>query len=190
MKKLNERGFSILELVLSFTLISILVMGMLGIVLNYRSTVKVSTRRIGLTEFKSTVTSTIQEDILKFGVSSINRCSNGAGGVKMTCVVFHFRNGTSKNLEYFNTAINNRYIQYGTRRFPIEEVIRTEYPSLSDATIHLPSDRNGITLETKSVGGSVVYKVHLPISADDFSEDFGILIVTTNNTVISPVIPY
>lgn len=183
--KINNKGFTLVELVLGFALLAIIVMGMLSISLNYRYSVKTSNRRIGLTQYKNSITRLIQDDILEKGILDINYCNDDV----LTCVTFTFRDSTTKNLSFSNNnqALNNRYIQYGNRKFPVEEPDLDELLSISDATIHLPSERTGIILRRINVDDSIVFKVYLGIGTDDIDEDFGINIVTTNNERISPV---
>lgn len=183
--KLNNKGFTMVELVLGFGLLAILVMGMLSVALNYRYSVKISNRRLELTQYKNTITREIQDDILEKGIRDINYCSED----NLTCVTFTFRDSTTKNLSFSNSnsAINDRHIKYGDQKFLVEEYL-DELLSISDATIHLPSERTGIILRRINVDDSIVFRVYLEISTDDIDEDFGISIVTTNDDKISPVI--
>lgn len=178
--KINHKGFTIVELVLSFALISVIVIGMLTIIINYRSMIKLSNRKIELIQYKSTLTKTIQDDITNLGVRSIHYCKDASGNDINTCVVLTFKDESIKNLSYANFDVKNRYIQYGNQKFPIQESGQDDFESLSDATVHLPSERIGITLSSVKVLEDTVFKVRIPIIADDIDEDFGLFIVASD----------
>ncbi len=183
--KCNNQGFTVVELVLSFTLLSILVIGMLGVVLQYRSEVKISNRELDLVKYKDTLTKTIQDDIIHYGIQNVSYCKNASGQNTTSCLVLTFRNSTTKMLQVSNSNVNNRYILYGNQRFPIEEVIKKSNPTLSDAAIHLPTNGT-INLTTTAVGSHQVYKIQIPITAEDIAQDFGIFIVASNDPRVSP----
>ena len=70
--KLNNKGVSIIEIVLTFALIMVMTMGMLSIVFNYREKASISMEKLDLDTFKNTLTKEIQDDILTLGVKEIN----------------------------------------------------------------------------------------------------------------------
>jgi len=177
---INRKGFTIVELILSFALISVIVIGMLTIVINYRSMVKISNRKIELVQYKNTVTKQIQDDITSYGVEDVSYCKDASGNNIVTCVTFTFQNNTTKNLLFSNSNVKNRYIQYGGEKFPIQEAGQDDFTSLSDAMIHLPSERTGITFDSQTVNDVTVYKVRIPIITDDIDNDFGLFIVATD----------
>lgn len=185
MKKLNNKGFTVVELVVSFVLLSILVVGMLGIVLQFRTEAYLSNRKLDLTRYKDTVTKAIQKDIIKYGVQDISYCKDASNNTITSCVVLTFKNSTTKNLQVSNFDVHNRYILYGGQKFPIEEVVKRENAVIGDATIHLP-DNSSINLKTRAVGTSNIYKIEIPIVADDIAQDFGIFIVASNDDRINP----
>ena len=55
MKKLNNKGMSIVEVVLTFALIMVITTGLLMIVVNYRTKVIVSSERLTMDTFKNNI---------------------------------------------------------------------------------------------------------------------------------------
>lgn len=88
--KLNNKGISIIEIVLTFSLVMLMVIGMLGIVFNYRDKASVSLKKLDLDTFKNTLTKDIQDDILEYGVQEIVDNTNENG----VCLVDSDDNGT------------------------------------------------------------------------------------------------
>lgn len=174
----REKGFTVIELVVSFVLISIIVVGMLTIALRYRNDAQLSVQKLELERYKNVLTTTVQEDILEYGVVDIQYCQNNGVAVS-NCLNLTFKDNTQKQLELVNTNVLNRYIRYGGQRFPIEEQFAIEPTGLEDATIVLPKD--GITLFRKSVGSSLIFKIDIPIYHVDLEGDYGIHVVAMND---------
>ena len=72
MKKLNNKGMSIVEIVLTFALIMMITTGLLMIVVNYRNKVTVSSERLTMDTFKNNITQDLYSDMLKYGLKEIN----------------------------------------------------------------------------------------------------------------------
>ena len=70
--RLNNKGLSIIEVVVTFTLIMFFAIGLLVIIVNYRNTVSVSLERLKMETFKNTLTQDINDDILNKGLKEIN----------------------------------------------------------------------------------------------------------------------
>lgn len=173
----NRKGFTVIELVVSFVLISIIVVGMLTIALRYRNDAQLSTQKLEVERYKDTLTKEIQEDILEYGVSDINYCTAGGSSIQ-TCLIFTFQDGTTKNLQLVNTNVLDRYIRYGGHKFPIEEYFPIEPVGLEDASIRLPSK---IHFLREKVGENSVFKIDIPIDHVDLEGDYGIHIVALGN---------
>ena len=166
----NQKGFTMIELVVSFTLISILIVGMLTIALSYRHDVQLSTERLELEEFKNNVTRAIQDDIVEYGFKSAAYCSAS----NQLCLDITFDDNNVRRLQLVNSSISNRYIQYNGRKFPIEETFVGVRKNDNDTWLTLP---NKISLEQKTSDGYNVYKFDITITHADLEGDFGIHIV-------------
>ena len=70
--KLNNKGMSVVEVVITFAIIMMITTGLLMIVVNYRSKVSVSSERLAMDTFKNNVTQDIYNDMLRYGVKEIH----------------------------------------------------------------------------------------------------------------------
>lgn len=172
---MNHKGFSVVELVVSFALISIIVIGMLSIALSYRGQAQLSTQKLEMQKYRMTLTREIQKDILDYGVMDMNYCQD-EGVSNRNCLIITFKNEDSKKLELFNTDVTNRYIRYGGHKFSIDEYFPIPPTSLEDASIILP--RDGIAFKKEDIGeNNAVYEIDIPIYHVDLEDNFGIHIV-------------
>lgn len=203
MKKLNEKGLSVIEIVLTFTLVMVIASGILTIIMNYRQKAQIEMKRLELVTYKNTLTKEIQTDILDRGIYEINTgglCTNTSseyGG----CINLVFKDGVEKvlavsklddaNSTNLKNLLNNKYIKYGDTKYPIEDKLPDEIPdgrsSKDFQNIYINSD-NFLTSDTAILqnGETVkIYSIDIYIEHIDYDDDFGIHIVATNNDTLS-----
>ena len=210
MKKLNNKGMSIIEVVVTFSLIMFLVVGLLVIVTNYRNKVAISLERLSLDTFKNNLTQDINNDILTNGLKEITdetSTTNSASpcynlGLNRCIVLIFYDNtkkalGTSKVLSNPNTysatqiknSIENKYIYYDGLKYKLKEHLPE----------NLPSGRNWFDLSAIKVvddailtesfvvledGTQVfIYTIDIDVSHIDFKDDFGIHIVASTDNI-------
>ena len=204
MKKLNNKGMTIVEIVLTFSIIMVIVIGMLTIVVNYRNKVSVSLTRLKLETFKNNLTQDIYNDVLKYGVKEIedfsgtndtNNLCNVAGLNR--CIVITFQDGSKKALgtsKILNPddkdSIINKYVYYDGIKYPLKDVLPQTLPvSTGDKTIHwsnlesIKLNDDGIINSTFSVledgTKAYIYNIDIGITHVDYEDDFGIHIVAS-----------
>ena len=73
--KINNKGMTIVEVVLTFALIMVITTGLLIIVVNYRNKVSVSSEKLVMDTFKNNITQDLYNDMLKYGLTEINEYS-------------------------------------------------------------------------------------------------------------------
>ena len=71
MKKMNDKGLTIIEIVVTFSMIMFFCIGLLVIVASYRNKVTVSMKKLELDTFKNDLTQNINDDILKYGLVNV-----------------------------------------------------------------------------------------------------------------------
>ena len=107
MLKMNNKGFTVVELIASFVFTSILAITLFAAVMNYKDKQTDSIISTELLAFKSQVLMDIESDIQKKGLYSIEHAdcthnSGDGGGSEVVhaprCVELHFNDGTSKIL--------------------------------------------------------------------------------------------
>lgn len=188
--KLNNRGVSIIEIVVTFALIMVMVVGMLAIVFRYREKASISLEKLELDTFKNTLTKDIQDDILNKGVKTINYEGECLTNTELnSCINIVFQDdtekafGTSKVDTNDRESIENKFLYYDGIKYRLSDTLPTKIPTGRDAvdfqTIVI---RDSNILSTDSMileDGTLVsfYAIDVYISHIDFEEDFGIHIV-------------
>lgn len=169
----REKGFTVSELVICFILISIIVMGMFAVAINYKNSALLANNKLELERYKANLTDKIQSDIIDLGVKYINYCDS----VDMNCVNIVFNDSSSKKLELSSsTDVLDRYIKYGGEKFSIEENFKgNDNPTLKDVSIILPNA--GISLSIYLQNNSSLYSIDIPISHTALEGDYGLHIV-------------
>lgn len=188
--KLNNKGMSIVEIVVTFALIMVLVIQMLVVVMNYRVKVSHNLQVLDLETFKNTLTRDIQKDILNLGIKEINtdgECSTITG--LNHCINIVFKNneekafGTSKIDVNNIDTIKNKYLYYDGIKYKLKDKLPETIPvgrNILDLQNIKVEDNN--ILSTDSIvlpDGSInyIYSIDVYISHIDYDQDFGIHIV-------------
>lgn len=224
MNKLNEKGLSIIELIVTFALIMIIVSGLLTIIMNYRGRMQTELKRLDLVSYKNNLTKDIQQDIMDKGLQEINgggECESWDG----QCINIVFKDGvqkilaTSKTipkeedyvglskdelkdfLEDYRELLENKFIKYGDIKYKITDKLPSKFPNLVDSSnrdwveMYYNSQAISVMYDDKFYdyeefqlkdGSSVrIYSIDINISHIDYSDEFGIHIVATNNDVLN-----
>ncbi len=188
--KLNNRGVSIIEIVVTFALIMVMVVGMLAIVFRYREKASLSIEKLEMDTFKNTLTKDIQDDILNKGVKTINYEGECLTNTELnSCINIVFQDdtekafGTSKVDTNDRESIENKFLYYDGIKYRLSDTLPTEIPTGRDAvdfqTIVI-QDSNILSTDSMILeDGTLVsfYAIDVYISHIDFEEDFGIHIV-------------
>lgn len=198
MKKLNNKGMSIIEVVLTFTLIMLISTGLLVIVVNYRNKVAVSLERLTLDSFKDNLTQDIYSDFYRKGLKEITDITGQTACSSLglnTCVKITFQDdstsilGTSKIETSNKDSIQNKFVYYDGVKYPLKDSLPKTLPNnrtwseLAAITIY---DEN-ILSKTSTLledGTKVdVYSIDIEVGHIDFKEDFGIHIVASTDNI-------
>ena len=188
--KLNNKGVSIIEIVLTFALIMVMVIGMLTIVFNYREKASISLEKLDMDTFKNTLTKDIQDDILANGVAEINTKGECETNTELnSCINIVFKDGTQKAFgtsivdNNNRTSIENKFFYYDGLKYKLNDSLPTVIPEGREA-----SDFQTITIQDSNIlstdslvleDGTIVtlYSIDVYVSHIDFEQDFGIHIV-------------
>ena len=203
MKKLNNKGLSVVEVILTFTLVMIIASGLLTIIMNYKARAQIEMKRLELVTYKNTLTKEIQTDILDRGIYEINTeglCKEQVDQYS-SCINIVFKDGIEKilavsklddtNQNNLIKLLNNKYIKYGDTRYPIEDTLPDNIPTGRSPkdfqNIYVNSD-NFLTSESIILNSGVttkIYSIDINMEHIDYDDDFGIHIVATNNDTLS-----
>lgn len=201
MKKLNEKGMSVIEVVLTFALIMTIVAGILALIMNYRNKMQTNLTYLDLSTYKNTITKEIQDDIMTLGVADINHggdcTSSEYSGQFSSCSNIVFKTGVEKILAVSKIDISNRdsvlnkYIRYGDTKYPIEDTLPKTIPNgrqPGEFQSIFVSDSDFLSVDSTILSDGTeikIYSLDIYIEHIDFDDDFGIHIVATNNDVLT-----
>lgn len=127
---MNNKGFSVLELVISFSICMIIVFTLFQVILSLREVYEKSEIKTSLLNKQNIVVDLIYDDILEKELVNIESCSG-------YCIKFSFDDGTVKELNYTNNII--KYGEYATELVGSVGDIKVEV--LDDGVVlyaHLP----------------------------------------------------
>lgn len=195
--KLNNKGISIIEVVVTFTLIMFFSIGLLTIIVNYRNTVAVSLEKLKLDTFKNNITQDINNDILNKGLKEINtdgECQSLTSTLNR-CINLVFYDGTQKAFGTSKISGNdknsviNKFLYYDGLKYKLKDTLPDKIPegrTYTDLAQITMFDGN-ILNETYTVledGTKVsIYSIDVNINHIDFSEDFGVHIVASTDQI-------
>lgn len=96
-RKLNNKGMTAIEILVTFVLIAIIVVSMYDGVVDLKTRESVSSYQLSLNTYKNLLTKDIQDDLIKTGLSGVSTGAlDGNTGYR---VIFTFRDGSQKYLE-------------------------------------------------------------------------------------------
>lgn len=170
LNKINNKGFTTVEIVVSFALVVIILASMTAMVVNYRDNVTDEEVKTQLVDFKNTITKVVYDDIVDGIYTSISSCGDMCikfSGSEENKLEIIEKNGTDgvpkgiylqyKGIKYFlpDSDLNN----FNTGEYMIN-VNNPVYSS--DTTNH-------------------IYSVKIPIFHDGMDENYVIQLLVNNH---------
>ncbi len=116
MKKMNNKGMTIVELILTFAVLMVIVVGLLEVVLEAKQDVTDSNYVKQMEEYRTLVTKTIQDDLIKKKLTSVS-ISNPRSAT------FTFADGSRKGLN----VTRGKLIRYDGISYDLPEKKYTEF---------------------------------------------------------------
>ena len=105
---MNKKGFTTIEIVLSFALVVVILTGLTVIVINYRDKVPNEETKTQLLDYKNTITKIVYDDIVDGDYVSLSRCVGS-----YQCVNFIKEDGTTESLKVVNQQEDTSDIKRG-----------------------------------------------------------------------------
>lgn len=180
MKKINNKAFTVVELIITFSIVMVISLGLLKVVDSYREKQQNELYKKEILSYKNEVIKRIEDDFLDKAVKNIE-------GIDVTtahpdynqCIKITFGDDTAKDL-----CANNSEIMYGN--------IKYKYPNrfiqLKDDFIYSTQDTiNGTGEEAMKVNGipRKICAINIKLRHTEIKEDFDINIVAVaNNTPV------
>lgn len=193
--RLNNKGMSIIEIVITFALIMFMVIGLFTIVLNYQSKANDVIKKADLVALKTSLTKDIQDDISEYGVQEINEageCSSLLNTSLNQCINIVFKNGQQKafGVSIVNSddpdSIKNKFLYYDGIKYKLKDILPDNIPEgrdIADFQSILISDGPILSIDSDTLSDGTIIKIYtidVYISYLDFKEDYGIHITVSD----------
>lgn len=163
MKLVNNKGFSIIEIIICFAFTMVIAIGLFLIASNYKTKQQLESSKRDLQTYKTTLVFDIQKDITEKGLSKIETCDSIDN-----CYEITFNDETQKIIQK-----TSKTIIYGNIDYPLKEQALTTIGSFS-----LKSQEHTATTQGWT-GTATVYKLLIPINHSEITEDYNIEIIAT-----------
>ena len=164
---LNKKGFTIAEVVVSFTLISVILASMISATVYYRDKVKSEEVISQLLDFKNDITKTIYDDIVSGKLVRAERCASN----NESCIKFIDNENNNHTLSIVETLTGVKkgvYLSYDGYKHMLPD------SDLGDGNDRVCDFINGIELDTNANG---IYKVKLVFYHKNLDLQYEILLV-------------
>lgn len=174
LKKMNNRGFTVVELVVSFALTMIVVIFLFQVVVQIKELYISSGIRTGLLSKQAIITKTISDDISNKKILYATNCGE-------YCINFTFEGDETKQ---FKVDVNNKTIRYGS--YATKLVTGSKFGDFRVSTETPVMTGSGAALNNNSF-----IQINIPIKHHLFDEDFGIHLVyqyNNNETALNDIV--
>lgn len=164
----NNRGFSILELIVSFGLTMIIVVVLFEIIIYMKELYEKSVTQTELINRQNLITDYIYSDIYNKGLQTVEMCGDN-------CIAFLYTNGETKSLKW-DTSLNT--IGYG------DYTVRLLKNTFMDHSLLLSDGRYTLSgariCNTSNLYDDSYFSIHIPMTNTLFpNDDFGLNIFYT-----------
>lgn len=181
---MNNKGFTAIEILLSFVLVMFIVLNLFTIVNTHRKQSELAMHKSELTNFQNILTKDIYSDFLTKGVESVVTCTD-----EDACVEIKYFNETNPVKLIVDTSnLREKTITYNNRIYDIRDYIppQDKLPQGSDPALFqtvVVSVTNETILEAFDSGLDFeLYKIKIGIRHVDLKENFDIEVISSPNT--------
>ena len=219
MLKLNNKGFTLIELTLSFLTAFMMAFSMYDLLFGYRERQYEESLLSQMEDYSNQIQLAVQNDISERKLKLIvnvelpneekNKKVDSLGEkAERYAAILKFNDGTEKRLavveemKYFEDTKNANkitYISYGGIKFESSEArllefkikyFLYEYPDENVITYSYPDVANPSVDEVAFLKNTKIYKIAIPIYHNDLEGDHGFEIIAVGNDYIKPVVDH
>lgn len=186
----NEKGFTVIELILSFALVMFLAIAMFAVVNSYRNREQKESVARDLLTLKTKLTQDINEDMMNKKVKKIEYCRDTSDKdedgdnteIIIQCINIYFHDDSQKQLKVDFEEIVDKSIQGTNFTYETFNVIygtvKYENPSPKFATI-VNDYILTYTTDEDNLEYGTLYKIKIRIDHQDLDDEVVIEVVTT-----------
>ena len=187
----NNKGFTIIELIVSFSLVMILAFSMYRIVLIYSDKARYESIRFEMETYKNKLLVDIENDISSKGLKKVENCKSGENTLKR-CIIITFMDLSQKTLklqkevktdELINAdgtktsiSYNSNYVEYGSIKYKTAE---SKYMSFENEYF---LDYSSPSEDVEN--NQAIYKIYLNMRHSEIEDNFDIRIVAVGEAII------
>lgn len=178
--KTNNKGVTIVELVVSISILTIIVLFLFQLIISLKEVYNSSGIKTEMLNKQTIINREINDDLNTKQLELVRSCSSQE---IIDCISFYFKDGTSKKLELIKkTDSEPAYLIYGD--------YKTELVSNSDYNFNTSNyNINATTItDVTNLTNDSILSINIPIIHPDINEDYGIHLVyqyNSNNTSIT-----
>jgi len=178
----DNKGFTVIELVMSFLFVSVICISMYGLIVNYKDRSLLETIKSELRSFQTSLTIDIQKDIERRILNDIKSCPGREAS--NDCIDIFFKDGSTKQLEIDEELVVDviegdtltymvKYVMYGGIKYPIPDA---KYVSLQDSLLlNASTPEDGLETQT------TLYRIKIGLKHQDIENPYVIRITATGN---------
>lgn len=162
-KKLNQKGMTAVELLVTFTILSFVIVGLFDVVLNYKDKEQKESVRNAVIDYENKLQKTIQDDLIKkhlSGVTYDNNINTDKIGVTINMGVDSIE--TSQLVIDFSTNM----ISYGAS----DNIINYAIPTFSSQNNTLTLNKDNTYIETRGTD-KPFFVIKIAFDHPDFEDD-------------------
>ncbi len=151
---MNKKGFTTVELIVSFVMVIIMLVSLVGFTVNYRGKINEEQAKSKLIDFKNTITKIVYDDIITGKLLRITSCVG-----EDNCANFIDKNGQSHVLKIFYKCENDddnskcgTYIDYDHNYYLLPDSDMNKYEKSNNSFVVTKSvcDFNYFNIDNKS----------------------------------------
>lgn len=179
--KRNNKGVTIVELVVSISILTIIVLFLFQLIISLKEVYNSSGIKTEMLNKQAIINREINDDLNTKQLELARSCSSNTEVID--CISFYFKDGTSKKLEFIKKTDNSpAYLIYGDYKTAL--VDDSDY-NFNTSSYNIKATT--ITDVTNLTNDSIL-SINIPIIHPDINEDYGIHLVyqyNSNNTSIT-----
>lgn len=173
MKKLNKKGTTVVELVVTFAILMILVIGMLEIIISVKDNAKEKSFSKKMMEYRSNITELIENDLVLLKYDHItNDCATTEAEKNnvVECRKIHFKDGTTHELKI---NLSTKIIRYHDLNY---EIANQDFIEFLDNRVYAQNPLNE-TLDVVIKEENNMLVINVPYFEIGHKENYGFKIV-------------
>lgn len=111
---MNNKGFTLIELILSIVLITVIIIPVFAIVLNFRARQQIASDKAQMLEYKNTLTYDIQNKILTKELTDFKEMTSCSSGSYSKCYELTFKDNSKTTIN-----INAKEVEFDSKKYKI-----------------------------------------------------------------------